>query len=210
VNAKTFVSSFLGLAVIAALLLLDHWVFATWLNASYLEWYLAAGSVIGLVTAVAAMAWGDLEKHPGLIAAHPLDYLGSCLQLVGLPLVALGTLIGTGKAGTDRIASATRTLNLVLTTPLILTLVALLIGWLLVIVPAQYVITLVCGAPSRVFAESTREPIARLKGHRLETSGHPPDAEIPQGWWAIGFGRKPVAVTNLFASLVFLVIRLLS
>lgn len=194
----------LGLGIIAALVWFNHWLFATWFGLSYITWYLSAGAIIGLVSALAAMAWGDLDKHTGLISAHPLDYLGSCLQLAGLPLHALGSQF----MRTRDDPKGASPFDKMLTIPLVLFLVAVIIVWSLVIAPLQYVVNLVCGAPARVFTRSERQSIARLNGTRLDVAEIGRDEAIPEGWWSASLGRKPVATTNLFAALVFLIIKL--
>ncbi len=192
-----------GLGLILGLLALDHWIFTGWFGLSHLRWYLSIGAGVGLVTSVAAMAWGDMDRHVGLITAHPLGYLGACLQLVGLPLYALGTQLRSPGDASPRASS----IDGLLAIPLVVILVAGMLLWLVVIAPPQYFVYLLCGAPARVLRRSERHPIARLQGSRLAVDEIGRGVQIPEGWWNIGIGEKPVSVTNLFASLVLLAVR---
>ncbi len=192
-----------GLGILLALLAVDHWIFTTWFNTTHLKWYLANGALIGLVSSIASMAWGDMNKHTGLISSHPLDYVGSSLQLVGLPIYTLGTHLRSNQGRPEA-----RTLfDLLLTIPFVLTLVGVVIIWLVVIVPPQYFVYLICGAPARTFSQSKRQPIAQLKGSKLEISEIDKDEKVPEGWWSASLSQKPIAITNLFVALFFLIVK---
>lgn len=192
-----------GIATIVALLAIDGWVFTTWFNTTYFKWYLETGASIGLVSSIASMAWGDMEKNTGLISAHPLAYMGSCLQLVGLPIYTLGTHLRSNK-GEPRAISIFDTILAIL---LLLVLVGVMLIWLVVIAPPQYFVFLICGAPGRIFLQSKRQPIAQLKGTQLTVTEIGSDEKIPEGWWSASISSKPVAITNLFASLFFLIVK---
>lgn len=190
----------LGLAPIGALIALNAWAFPRWLGTSYFDWYLANGALINLLTSLIALAWGDVNRHAGLIAAHPLDFVGSYLQLVGLPLLEIGTLLEGRAADPQR----RNPIDLVLTDAILLLVVVALVGWLLVVAPVQYFVYLVCGAPGRVFATSGRRVAARFTSDkRLETRVLPAGEEPGKGWWLSGIAGKPVAATGLLASLLF-------
>ena len=158
---------------------------------------------INLVSSVASMAWGDMNKHTGLISSHPSNYMGSCLQLVGLPIYTLGTHLRNNKGELRAIAI----LDLILTIPLFLALVGAMVIWLVVIAPPQYFVYLICGAPARILSQSKRQTIAQLKGTQLTITEIGSDEKIPEGWWSASISQKPVAITNLFASLLFLIVK---
>lgn len=93
-NLKGRRAAFLGFAALVGLLAFDHWLFAKWLGTAYWRWYLTNGTLIGLITPIVFKAWGDLaDKHKGLLSPHPLVYLTSCLQVIGLPIYSLDTQI---------------------------------------------------------------------------------------------------------------------
>ena len=202
-NLQRPLTFFAGLGILSALLIINHWIFMTWFNTMHLKWYLANGALIGLVSTIASLAWGDMNKHVGLISAHPFDYIGSCLQLVGLPVYTMGTHLVSAQGQPE-----TRSLfDRLLTIPLVLMLFGALIIWLAVIVPPQYFMYLICGAPARTFSQSKRQPVAQLKKARLEVREIDNDEKVPEGWWSASLSQKPVAITNLFVALLFLIVK---
>lgn len=202
-KTRRMYSTLLGLCLLLVLLAVDHNIFLAWFGTSHLQWYVSVGAGIGVVTSVASLAWGDLERHPGLVSAHPLDYLGSCMQLVGLPIHALGTHLRRD-GSQPRPGTA---LDALLAIPVVLLLVAALVAWLVVIAPPQYFLHLVCGAPARLFTQSTRQTVATMRDGQLMVGETAADSPVPAGWWSGTLAKKPVATTSLFASLVFLVVR---
>jgi hypothetical protein len=186
-----------------ALLAVDQWVFMTWFKTTHLKWYLANGVLIGLVSSITSMAWGGMEKHTGLISSHPFDYIGSSLQLVGLPIYTLGTHFRSNK-GEPRVIAI---FDLILTILFLLVLVGAMVVWLVVVAPLQYFVFLICGAPARILSQSKRQPIAQLKGTQLTVNEIGSDEKVPEGWWSTSISQKPVAITNLFASLFFLIVK---
>ena len=106
-NVKRVKSILLGFTLLSALYLLDHWIFSKWFGIAYWEWYLKNGTTIGLVTAIVTKVWGDmLDNHTGLISSHPLDYVGSCAQLIGLPVYVMGTQLKESVLNDQRPRSA--------------------------------------------------------------------------------------------------------
>lgn len=197
---------FAGLGILLALLAIDHWIFITWFNTTHLKWYLTTGASISLVTSIASMAWGDMvEQHTGLISSNPLDYIGSYLQLVGLPIYASGAQLESNKEEKSSVGLLSSIL-FVLFLDLILT--GALILWLVIIVPPQYFVYLICGSPARAMSQSKTRVIARLTGTRLDIKKISSDEkEIPVGWWDASINRKPIAMTNLYAWLLFFIVK---
>ena len=202
-TTRRMYSTFFGLCLLLVLLAVDQSLFQAWFGIDHLRWYVSMGASIGVVTSVASLAWGDLERHPGLVSAHPMDYLGSCMQLVGLPIHAMGTHMR--RTGSEPRAGTT--FDALLAIPLVLLLVAVLVAWLVVIAPPQYFVHLVCGAPARLFATSALQPVARLQDGQLAVGEVSAEGPLPAGSWGSGLSRRPVATTSLFTSLVFLIVR---
>jgi len=148
--------------------------------------------------------WGDINRQSGLISSHPLDYLGSCLQVAGLPLIVLGA--HTRK---NKVPGASGSLfDILLMIPMLLILLLLIFGWLLVIVPLQYFVYLIAGAPARVFSKSDRRVTANIKSGQVDWKEVGPSDEVPTGWWDASVSSKPVAVTNLFVAMLLFGLRL--
>ena len=201
---RTFLTALLGLVIIAALLALDNYLFQRWLGLSHWQWYLANGSLISAVLAIFSIAWGDLNKHTGLISAHPLDYIGSQLQLVGLPLLSLGAQFSPDPGGPGRRSL----LDLLLSIPLVLLLIVFCFVYLLVIVPPQYFVFLLCGAPARIIAKSSRRVAAQMRGSQVTVEETPAGQAAPEDWWNAGMNQKPVTITTLFSVLFFITLKI--
>lgn len=202
-NRRRLLTLIAGLGILLALLIINHWIFMTWFNTSHLTWYLENASLIGLVSSIASMAWGDMNKHTGLISVHPFHYIGSCLQLVGLPIYTVGTHMRKPQNQPE-----TRSpFDILLAIPFMLIFAGLAIIWLVVIAPPQYFVYLICGAPARTFSQSKRQPIAHMKGSRLEIREIDASETVPEGWWSASLSQKPFAVTNLFVALFFLIVK---
>ena len=188
-----------GLTVLVALALFDHWFFQKYLDIVYWRWYLSEGARISLFAAIAGIAWGDLNKNTGLISAHPLDHLGSYLQTLALPIYSMGTAMRgrsePGRSFGDGLLAAFFGAFLIVA----------LVTWIVVIVPLQYFLFLFCGGPARYFIDSGRRPIARLSGVNVTMRDIPLDEPIPNGWWDASISDKPFTVTSLLAALVLLV-----
>lgn len=191
-------SFFVGIAVVLVLIAANHWLFATYFGTSYVQWYLAYAATIGIASAFISTIWGTLDKHPGLISAHPFVYISTYLRLVGVSVYALGTNIRGNIAKTapapvlDQIVGG---------------LLALILGvvfalGVLVIVPLQYFVFLVCGAPGRLVLRSDRRPIAQVADRKWEVDEIDQDREIPAGWHDVSFSGKPFTLTNLFVVLL--------
>lgn len=102
------------------------------------------------------------------------------------------------------------------------TFAGLMILWLVIITPMQYVVNLVCGAPGRRLSQSNSKIIAAMfkgvllfekvskKSPALVLTRQDPLTNkavlIPAEVWEINISEKPIAVTNLVASLVFFVL----
>lgn len=195
-----------GLAILIGLLVVDSWIFSHWLHTTYLQWCLENGLSIGVVTSLVSLAWDEMEEsHTGLISPHPFHYIGSCLQLVGLPTYALGTHLKGNKV----FSGPQAVFDFILTVPFFLILVGVMIIWIVVVVPFQYFVYLICGAPVRCMSLSKRQPIAQLKGTQVNVREISKDEKAPEGWWSASIIRKPIAITNLFGSLFFLIANLL-
>lgn len=204
-NLRHLLTFFVGLGVLLTLSIINNWIFTTWFNTTYLNWYLTNGSLIGLASTIASLAWGDMNKHAGLISAHPFGYIGACLQLVGLPFYTMGTHF----KGTGNQPETFPLFDRLVTIPFMLMLIGIAIIWLVVIVPLQYFMFLICGAPARAFQYSPQQTIARLKGSQLEVKEINTNEKVPEGWWSANLSQKPVAITNLFVALFLLILKLL-
>jgi hypothetical protein len=194
----------LGWSVVIGMTLLNTWFFGRWLGVSYVGWYLANGVLIGLVSALIALAWGELNRHTGLISSHPLDYVIAWIQLAGLPLSEVNTHLMHASPA----AGVRDHFDRMMASGLAALLCAAIIFWIVVIVPAQFFIYLLCGAPGRLFAGSERRVGAHVSERRLHTRVIEPGEPLPAGWWEANFASRPVTVTGILAALLVMAARL--
>jgi hypothetical protein len=187
-----------GLAGLAA----AAWAGFAALGVDYFGFWQRSGALIGLGTAALGWAWRSLDNHPGLISANPRIFAGSALQLAGLPLTAFGGhLRSRGRiSGFDRLAIL----------PAGVVFAVAVIGWLLLIAPAQYFVFLLAGAPSRVALASDYRLFAHFgRDGRLtlvERDTAPPDP----GWWDAAMRDRPVSMAGVFAAAGFAVLNLMA
>ena len=196
---RPVLGSLAALAGLLAACLLNHWLFSEIFEADYLRWYANAGPFIALATAAFGAAWGGLDKNVALISAQPCEYLRASLQAAGLPIYVFGTHFrrqhGAHVAG-----------ELFAAIPLVLAFVAAALGWLLFIVPVQYFVYLVCGAPVRIALSSRVRIEAHRDGRRVELDERARDEPLRGGWWDASMRDNPVTLTSAFsAALLFLI-----
>ncbi len=185
------------------------------LGSDYLRWYVQNGAVVGAVTALIAVAWGELDKNINLISSRPAAYLGACMVVMSLPVVVLGQqlkLMGQfmKEKGSRQIAGLESVrsesfwllLDAGLTISCFLGLFGLLLLWFLVIVPIQYFVFLVCGSLPRFLLRSRYRTAARIEGFGFQTKLLDKEDTTPEGWWDATFTKRPVALTALFSSLL--------
>lgn len=182
----------LGLASLAGLVALAAWLFAA-AGHSYFAWYLRHGAWFGALTTLAALVTGPLAQDPARLSVHPLRYLGAHLQLTGLPLYSVGTALHTPRA-----AGAGARLDLWLALPFALAFSAALLCWLLLVVPLQYAVMLVAGAPARLALRAPVTSRASQARGRVQV-WMAPAGEAPgrDGGWDAGWAPHAMKVAGL-------------
>jgi hypothetical protein len=188
----------------------------------YLQFYLNKGSLIGLVTAVVVISWGDLNKNIGLISPNPYTYLSACRRVIYLPLEVLSKGWNEVSEKWDIITKGIKYggvafplkdywifWDLLFGVLLGVIIVLSLLIWLVVVAPLQYFIFLLAGALPRIFGIFlTEKAIATLQNGRLIIEWIKKDKSIPEGWWDASFSQKPVVVTAVISSLILWILKL--
>ena len=82
---------------------------------------------------------------------------------------------------------------------------ATLLG-LVTLVPIQYFVFLIVGAPARAFHNSTKTVKARFIGTRLDFAEMDRGEAMSSGWWEAGMAGEPVELTGLLSSLFLTVL----
>ena len=190
------------LMALIAVCTLNYFLFRFFrVGSGYFRWYVNAGPFIGLATAAFGASWGKLDNQTGLISANPLDYVGACLQLVGLPVRVFG-----GHCLKKNRLQPRSILDVLFLLPLLLAFLIAAFGWLLLIAPLQYFVFLVCGAPARIALTSNYRAYAMMRNGKLEyeeaTAAEPP----PVFGWDASMVDKPVTLTNAFSAAVLFLI----
>lgn len=181
--------------------LLNYWLFCELFGSNYFRWYVSAGPFIGLATAAFSEAWGELDKNTELVSANPLYYIAACLQIVGLPIVAIAghpqSKYQLRKIGWDHLLGM----------PMILTFIVAAMAWLLLIAPLQCFVFLICAAPSRIVMTSTYRLYAQQDDGYLKIQERTVNASAPvsdpmpaKEWWDASMVNKPVTLANAFSA----------
>ncbi len=181
-----------GVGLELGLLIADYWLFRL-LGASYFRWWLRNGAAFALVFAIISGAI-DLDRYGGLVAVAPGSYLAAWMDVVGSIFLWWSVSLGSSK----RPASAD-----ILPTALIAIVVGLgLVAWVIVVAPAQYLVTLVSGAPARLARASDEKLVVFRSDETAVWKKLPVAAPLQRGTVEVGFRTKPVTFANAIAALL--------
>src|SRR5664279_3211796 len=203
--------------ILAVWILALNWLFHHFLKQSYLDWYLKNGTLISTATAFLALIWGKLEQEQkGLLSWNPLKFMATCLILVGTFYQALGALLTSPEGGrqnrpTDFLSAVEYAWDGFCSILMSLLMAFAVIGWLVVIAPLFYLLTLVTGAPARREINGTgRRLIYRRYASEFSVEQQGPEDPLPNDAVDISLGKQPFAFTNAInAAVLFLASRLL-
>jgi hypothetical protein len=102
-------------------------------------------------------------------------------------------------------------LDFVITLAFALVLALGMIAWLVLVVPAQYFVYLVAGAPAREALASPRRAWVKVTRGQIEIVRAPKQQDIPDGYSESGISAKPITLTaSLAAIILFALSRLLT
>jgi hypothetical protein len=164
-EAEELPSEWLYGAVIAAGLAANYAVFR-YFGASYFDWYVANGSKLALALTLLSLAV-KLDDEPGLIAAHPTNYVASWLAFFGQGFLWLSNITRPESYEPDSFPVWDSLVTLLFA----LVWTAAAFAWLAVVVPAQYCVNLVCGAPVRQTLATAEEVIVERRPLRKPRPG---------------------------------------
>jgi hypothetical protein len=204
INPKRLFGNAVVLALMIGILAFNHWVFLQLFGVTHWRWYIENGVEISFVAAAMALVWKDLLEHmPALISAEPAVYGGAQCHLVGVCVQALGVQFHSAPGKPRNLGLFDAICGL----PFILLLACLLAGRLLVVAPAQYFLVLVCGAPARILAKAPEKLVMWFEGSQLRSGTVPRDQEVLEDRMEASFSERPVAVTNMFASMLLFILQ---
>ncbi|HEX2854866.1 MAG TPA: hypothetical protein VHO24_16655 [Opitutaceae bacterium] len=202
-HSKRLVDNLIIFVLLLVILWVDSVIFRRWFQIEHWRWYLENGVEIGFVSAAVALVWKEFfESRPDLVSAEPRVYYGAHFQVIGACIETMGVQLQSDPGKPRPVPLHEILFGL----PLLLVLVAALIVWLVVVVPAQYFLVLVCGAPARVFARAPYRLVIWYEGDLLRTRKIPRDQPVPENRLVASLSDQPMAVTSLFVSLVLVVV----
>jgi hypothetical protein len=171
--------------VIAAVLAADYAGFRLVFDANYFDWYLANGAAFALALSAFSIVI-ELDDEPGLIAAEPNTYLASWFAFLGISFEWLRHAVEA--PGRTRWEA----LDWPFTALFAITWVVAVGAWILIIVPALYLVTLVAGAPvRRTQASQSTTSLTETTADRTTSTTFWIDANIRE---------RPVTATNALAA----------
>jgi len=93
-------------------------------------------------------------------------------------------------------------LDFAITLACALVLALALIAWLVLIVPAQYFVYLIAGAPAREALASPRRAWVRVTRGQIEIASAPKQQDIPDEYSESGISAKPITLTASLAAII--------
>lgn len=197
---------FLSLACMGALIALNTWCFRRFGGVNYLEWYLEEGAVISLGASFVGVVFEGLRLQRDLISAHPARYLAACFGTAGMFFYALSVHFDrpiSSQRDQSAVAGLAGIWDLLVALLLALPIFVLVLAWIFVVGPLNYVVTLFSGALGR----------QQLRGLRSTCVVTETDKEVaicivqrggehPKGAVDVSLARDPFVLTQALASLV--------
>jgi hypothetical protein len=199
----------LGAVILAAFIAADEVLFRVTLGVGYLRWYLVNGAFVQIVSGVIGSTL-DLNE-PGrrrVIAAGPNEYLAAWLQVAFewyLPQKALQARL----TEESPVRGMRRAFQLSAKFLLRLFLSAVLLSYLILAIPAQYLIYLPAGVPARVILSSPYRASLVDRGRGTVISIIRADKPPMEGEREAGVTARPVTLTNAIAALLLFLLRLI-
>lgn len=152
----------LGLGILLGLVVFDAVAFSVLFDTGFFRWYLQNGSLINLLSALMAKLIRRADDDIGLIAANPFLYIGSYMKLVGRRVGLSAAVAGHIGESSDYLGdllkrhpnlsvvqSVAVAVDFFLAGVAVILLAITAFFWMIVVLPAQYFVYLVCGALPR-------------------------------------------------------------
>lgn len=215
-----FRKQLLAFTILVGLILLNRWLFAMLFDTDYLLWYINNGALIGAGVTFISLASEEFKKDVAAVSARPGIYFAAYFKYLAIIYFDFGTYLRLNTG-----AISIFDIFLALAWMVILFVMTLL--WIIIVIPLQYFIFLLCGAPARMFYPAGYQVSDRIKDGNLEyrlvreldkaeTSSlilTPKDVlnlesfkkslETPRGWKETNISIEPFTLTSLL-SILFL------
>lgn len=197
----------LPLMIFVAMIGLNFWLFRRIGGVNYFVWYLKNGALIGIAISFLALTWEGLKSRKYLLSSHPGEYLAGCATLCAVFYTSVATFLDGPLRKIPTNDSEPRAVlsswdDLIGNLMTLLMMVATL-GWLLVVAPLNYFITLITGSLAR---QELRGSVLRAVvkgGEKSEAvTSQPAAAEIPTNAVDVSLTRNPFAITQALTAMV--------
>jgi hypothetical protein len=176
-------------AAIAAVLAANYLLFKLAFDTNYFRWYVAYGAAFALALTVFSVVV-ELDDEPNLIAADPSDYAGAWLAFFGFGFFWLYNIVKGAKPETRA-----ESFDGPITALFVVAWMIAVFAWLVIIVPALYFITLVCGAPIRQTRATTSVILIQAIPRDVQRSAERRTFNI-----GLNIKKKPVTATSAIAA----------
>lgn len=216
--ATVLMLSFLILAIWIWVL---HWIFARYTDGSYLGWFISNGAEISILMSFFALIWDGLEDREGLLSFHPGEFLAACLALAAIFFFVLTAHLAEPReqdkeVEQDLVSVIEKHWDHWLRRGMLILMGLGVVGWILLVAPLYYLLTLITGAPARqelrgAWLRFVVDPKAPRLEEGVSYRYQRADDPVPDGFLDVSMGKRPFALTNaLNAAVLFLADKLLS
>ena len=210
----------LGIGILLGVIAVDYWLLTAAFKRNLFEWYLRNGSLIALMTSILALFWKDIDKNVELISWNPLAYIAAHLRLCSAPFSILGPKISAlSQEAIDRaralysdphasiIVAYARSFEIFASALTGLIICAIAIAWLLLVVPIQYFVYLVCGALPRVLSTDLSDAETEEQGTEALPNGRQVIETRDGSANANTIGNRAVSFTALLSAAFILFLK---
>lgn len=212
---KTFLVFILSIVVLTGWILFLNWLFQRYSDKDYFEWFLKSGTIISIATSFLAIVWQGLEEQKGLLSWHPGYFLSSCFSLLAVFFAVAaanlaGPLDGLKKRAEESVSIIEVLWDAAFALIMHLVMTVFVLGWLLIIAPLFYLVTLITGAPARRSIRDTGiKVIIKEEEFKTTIKEQSTSEKTPDGWINISFGERPFALTNALNAAVLFILEML-
>jgi hypothetical protein len=209
---RPYTLAVLGIAMLVGICTLNYLLFKVIAGRSYLDWYLDTGPVFALVTVIAASVYEGFDKDPELISAHPLRYAASYLKVVAMISSAMALVLRKRKHGWSTIEQIFDIVRSLAEISFTVVIVVSAVAWLIVIVPLQYFIFLICGSvPRSALSSSTRVVAWNDERGHFHIEEREASLALPKNAWDATMRDNPFSVTSaISAAFLFFLSKMLT
>lgn len=167
-------------------LLLQMYVCRKVWNLDYLHWYIRNGAQISWVVAIFGLFWGDINKNIQLISARPLEYLRAYAIMLAGVFSSWASIFGKRNPAAQPKVTSYALLDTFFSSLVALIFTILILLWTVTLVPIQFFVFIVCGAPARLSLSS---------GEAFAIQQTAINTDESREFWQSTIEQKPVSLT---------------